>query len=303
MDKKTPIEKWLAGELTEAEMTAFRQREDFEELQDLLNTAQGFKAEQFSRVDSYDSFRRRLRTSGGRIIPLKRIKPLLRIAAVFLIGMGIYYFFFNNPTATIKTAIGEKHQLELPDGSLVVLNAHSSLSYNTDNWNKERALELTGEAFFDVSRGRTFQVHTEAGTVTVLGTEFNVKQRGTFFEVQCFEGKVGVTTVSERHEVVAGEFVRYSGEELLMGKNIYQNAQWTTNRSSFQKVPLREVLAELQRQYELDVNTEGISLNKVFTGAFVHDNLESALEAICAPLGLAFELHDTNQVRLYTREK
>ncbi len=88
--------------------------------------------------------------------------------------------------------IAEKTAVELPDLSQVKLNAQSRLTFNKKSWNKKREVVLDGEAYFKVAKGSKFSVITKDGTVTVLGTQFNVKHRDNYFEVVCFEGSVGV---------------------------------------------------------------------------------------------------------------
>ena len=68
------------------------------------------------------------------------------------------------------------------------LNELSQLEYNASKWDENRSLELKGEAFFDVEKGKRFDVTTEFGNVSVLGTEFNVLSRDSIFKVSCYEG-------------------------------------------------------------------------------------------------------------------
>jgi Fe2+-dicitrate sensor, membrane component len=66
----------------------------------------------------------------------------------------------------------------------VNLNSSSQLSYSKNKWDSKREVTLNGEAFFKVSKGSTFDVITLNGKVSVLGTQFNVKQRENYFEVK-----------------------------------------------------------------------------------------------------------------------
>ena len=224
------------------------------------------------------------------------------MAAVLVLGVALFYFLFTDDAVKIETLAGEKRTIELPDASTVTLNALSSLQYDKDAWPDRRELELEGEAFFDVSKGKTFSVNTANGTVTVLGTEFNVKQRGTFFEVSCFEGKVQVDRASDREILTAGELLRYSEGRLVRGRISDDGPSWTKNISSFQNVRLFEVLAELERQYGIKVSTGEVNTDILFTGGFVHDDLENALKSITEPLGLNFVHENSNRVSLYPRE-
>ena len=79
---------------------------------------------------------------------------------------------------------------------------NTTLKYASNKWDKKRRVRLEGEAFFKVAKGSTFTVDTKTGSVKVLGTQFNVKNRIGFFEVVCYEGLVGVT-VSDYNDETA----------------------------------------------------------------------------------------------------
>lgn len=69
-------------------------------------------------------------------------------------------------------------------------------------------MQLLGKASFNVTKGKTFTVSTEAGDVTVLGTKFLVDQQGKKMFVNCEEGSVKVETAVGNHTLLAGESVR-----------------------------------------------------------------------------------------------
>ena len=144
---------------------------------------------------------------------------------------------------------------------------------------------------------------TSEGIVSVVGTQFNVKQRGSFFEVACFEGVVKVASQHVIEELKAGDRLRFVDGEQMLGKTTYQNPQWTKNVSSFERVNLAEVIAELERQYDIKVRTEDVDIARLFTGGFVHDSLENALKSICEPLDLGYRMENGNAVSLFPLNK
>ena len=203
----------------------------------------------------------------------------------------------------IETQVGQKTSIVLPDSSLVFINASSEIGYNEKKWNKKREVKLEGEAFFDVAKGARFDVITPQGKVSVLGTEFNVKQRGNFFEVKCFEGTVRVTASSHHVILKEGDNFRIFQEIVTTGKNTYSVAQWTKNISDFQRVEVSEVFAEIERQYGVQVILENVDANQLFTGGFVHDNVNNALKSITEPLDLEYAILPNDNVRVQPREK
>ena len=94
---------------------------------------------------------------------------------------------------------------ELPDGSTVQVMENSRLTYNHITWLWERKLQLLGKASFNVTKGKTFTVRTEAGDVTVLGTKFLIDQQGKKMTVNCEEGSVQVETAVGKRTLLARE--------------------------------------------------------------------------------------------------
>ncbi len=303
MDKEYLIQKWLKDELSEQEKEAFKQLEDHPELTGIVVNAQYFKASEFSTVDDFENFSTRLEKNKVPVIKLNWVKPFLRIASVFVIGLALSYFFLFDGDVDIQTLAGQKTTIELPDASTVVVNALSEISYSKDKWKDERKVQLEGEAFFKVAKGAKFDVVTSEGIVSVVGTQFNVKQRGDYFEVKCFEGVVKVTSQNTSQLLKAGDSYRFSNGTALLGKTVYQNPQWTKNVSSFERVSLTEVIAELERQYNVKVRTENVDADRLFTGGFVHDNLENALKSISEPLSVKYSIESTNTIRIYSVDK
>jgi transmembrane sensor len=137
---------------------------------------------------------RRRKQGVGRGIPFS-----WGIAAMFLLLLGIGgYYFSEKKIVTEGTALA----YELPDGSNVQIMENSSLTYNRITWLWERKLQLFGKASFEVTKGKTFTVNTEAGAVTVLGTKFLVDQQGKKMFVNCEEGSVKVETAVGKRTLV-----------------------------------------------------------------------------------------------------
>lgn len=150
---------------------------------------------------------RRRKQGVGRGIPFS-----WGIAAMFLLLLGIGgYYFSEKKIVTEGTALA----YELPDGSNVQIMENSSLTYNRITWLWERKLQLFGKASFEVTKGKTFTVNTEAGAVTVLGTKFLVDQQGKKMFVNCEEGSVKVETAVGKRTLVAGESVRCDENKII----------------------------------------------------------------------------------------
>jgi len=298
MDKDKLTQKWLLDDLNVEEAKAFEALEEASFYKDIVEGASQFKASNYSKMDDFETFKKRMEASETPVRKLHWTTPLLRIASVIFIAFGAYYFFLSDNLLTVQTKVAEKTTIELPDTSKVILNAGSEVAYDEKEWASNRKIELKGEAFFDVAKGAKFEVFTEKGTVTVLGTEFNVKQRGSYFEVACFEGIVRVTSGNETKILKVGDNFRLFNGEVISGKHAFESPKWTNNVSHFNRIAVSEVFAEFERQYGIALTLENVDTEQLFTGSFMHDNLENALLAISEPLGLDYEIINTDTVRL-----
>ncbi len=296
MEKEILIKKWLNNELNASEKEAFGELDDFEINQAIVDDAEYFKASHFSNIDDFEAFKKRYGSYKKPVKKLHLLNPFLKIASVLVIAFGLYYIIFNNPITQVETAAGEKITVELPDASQVVLNALSSIEYNPEKWNEKRSLHLNGEAYFKVAKGKKFDVVTESGVVTVVGTQFNVKQRPNFFEVKCFEGKVSVSSDTIKRILHPGQTYRISNQKFSEGTTTATTPKWADNMSDFESVPFKEVLEELERQYNIKIINKNVNVDRLFTGGFVHHDLENALISITQPMNMTFELSSSNRV-------
>ncbi len=292
------LKKWLNHDLTDAEKAVFSKQSDYAINQNIIDKAQHFKVSQFSKAYDFETFKNAYQKKPS-VKRLTWVKPLLRIAAVLLITFGLYFTVFNKNLVEVRTLVSEKATVSLPDLSQVTLNADSEITYDAKAWDSKRRLNLKGEAYFKVAKGKTFDVITKSGIVTVVGTEFNVKARNDYFEVICYEGIVKVTSDSISRQLLAGETYRILNKRFSEDKTADSEPQWTKNRSSFESIPFNEVIEELERQYTIKVAFKYTDTTRLFSGGFVHDNLENALISITQPMNLTFEISSSNQVLIH----
>lgn len=287
MERETLISKWLDNDLNDQELQAFKNLEDYDDLVKLNTSLQAFKADDYDTSKELENVLSKIKSTKTQTTA-HWIKPFMRVAAILAISFSLYYYT-TTLDITITTAVAQKTTIELPDASSVSLNAKSLLAFNKKDWKKERDVELEGEAFFKVAKGSSFNVITKSGTVTVYGTQFNVKQRDNYFEVICYEGLVGVTHNSQEIKLKAGDsFLIIDGKTIAKEKENRSTPSWLNNESTFKSLPYKTVIAEFERQYNLDITLLGIDSTQLFTGSFTHDNLEIALKSITLPLHLTY---------------
>ncbi len=216
------------------------------------------------------------------------IIPLMRWAAAAVVLLAIGFFWVRGgSTVTVKSS-GDIVTHVLPDGSEVELNAESSIRYNKRDWKTERALDLSGEAFFSVVKGSSFTVKSSVGEVNVLGTSFTVFDRDDRMEVKCFTGRVSVTNGFGEVILTPGELVDLSPSSETLHKEVFNKEQsdWREGIFRFENESLDIVLNELARQYQVKINAGPEVRNLLYTGFFEKNDLNQALYSICWPLNL-----------------
>jgi len=182
---------------------------------------------------------------------------------------------------TITTPRGGLYQVVLSDGSKVWLNAASTLRFPAHFNGSERKVELSGEAYFEVAKNTAMPFKVAiAGRqeVEVLGTHFNVNAYTDepVVKTTLLEGKVKIIAQDAEQPQIL-----YPGQESRVTSNgtisINKNADteqtlgWKNGHFSFDNANLEEILRELSRWYDVDVQFEGPVPDRQFTGEIQRD--------------------------------
>ncbi|MEL6812888.1 MAG: FecR family protein [Bacteroidota bacterium] len=298
MDKERLLHKYMDGTASQKEIELLELDPVYAAYIKIASTSAEMETPPFNAERNLEKIADKLHEAPKvrRLNPVRMVFRVAAAAAILIVG----FWFIRNSETTITTQIAQKKEIQLPDTSEVFLNAGSEISYNENKWDQNRSLTLEGEAYFKVSKGKTFSVETSQGTVQVLGTQFNVFSRDSLFNIQCFEGLVSVTYNNTTVKVPAGNLVRIANEKRIeKSKIVTSSPNWIANESTFENVSLSLVLNELQRQYPIKINTQNI-VNKKFTGSFTHKDLNVALRSICDPLQVAFTI-EGEEVTLYAK--
>lgn len=228
-----------------------------------------------------------------RVLRLVGSRHTAVAAAVVLLFASLLILLSNEPGewSDVATSRGEMTTVMLTDGSTIMLNAETQVRYLMGD---ERRVELVGEAFFDVtSDGRPFLVSTPETTVRVLGTRFGVRSRSEATRVSVQEGRVLVEVAAESVMLGAeeGVEVRAGGHATRLDADPARvSVAWTEGALAFHKTPLREVVEELERRYDLEVELSGDfaasrdSLGTTLTATFPGMSESGMLYAICQTL-------------------
>jgi len=278
MNDDTQLARWLAGQLDNDELEVLKNSPRYATL---VRIQQNFALIERPNIEDDKMmetiFKQEKRKP--KVVPLYSKVWFKAVAAsiVIIIGLGIIFTLPQKNSAPN----GQTMAFALPDASKVILNAGSQSHYSSLNWDDNRSVDLTGEAYFEVAKGKTFAVHTNLGTVTVLGTHFNVKARGSRFDVVCYEGRVrvqfnGHTTILTAHKGLTVDNGILTGAVTTVTN---EKPAWLTGELVFTKEKLAAVIAELERKYDVQINADYRS-NQTFTGYLPTNNIDSALRSL-----------------------
>ncbi|WDF66093.1 FecR family protein [Flavobacterium sp. KACC 22763] len=278
MKKDRLLAKWLNDELSPDELAAFEASPDFEKYQKIKKYTNHLEAGDLDENAMLSNILSQKKTA-PKTVPLYK-KWIFRAAAIFVLALGIAFAMKVFIPQTETADLGKKTAFSLPDNSEVVLNSGSEIHYKKWNWNSNRHLELKGEAYFKVAKGRKFEVQTNLGKVTVLGTQFNVKARKNKFDVACYQGRVKVTYGNAEILLTHGQSVRFeSGKQIKMTVSSLQ-PEWMDNQICFYKENIRTILDEVERQYNIKIDLNAKDTISLFTGKLPAKDLNTALQII-----------------------
>lgn len=226
-----------------------------------------------------------------KIVPLHKKIIVYAAAAVvaLILALPTMAFFY---TKDVVSPRGQHVSAVLPDGSKVELNAESSLSYKPYWWRFNRSVKMNGEAYFEVSKGKKFSVHSPSGVVAVLGTSFNVLDRSGKYNVTCLTGKVSVESNNHTLLLEPGTAAKLEENRLMFSKvnDVSERIGWISGRFSFAATPLKEVIEEVERQYNIKVKYSDKN-NYLYTGNFSKGKSpEQVLEIIGKPFGIKLSI-------------
>ena len=316
MDKiyyKELIEKYFDGNITDAEI---------KELSDWIKNdrhLQNWWEEEFSKSDAginpvlRDKLFARIKeqtqgkeeTQGKENSRTIRMNPWKWAAAIVLpicIAFFTYYLIDSSQTVgapfIVKADKGDKATIELPDGTNVVLNSASQLSYLNNFGENVRRVQLNGEAYFKVAHDekRAFIVQVGDLEVKVLGTSFNVSayEDAKDVTVVLLEGKVGVYAQKMSHIMKPGDKIEYNkATHKITATQVHPSdyIEWTKGNIYFEKESLENIMKTLSRIYDVEIRFDSNKLpNEYFTGTIPGGGIQNALNILMLTSPFFYEM-------------
>lgn len=228
------------------------------------------------------------------------IPLILKIAAVFLLTLTISIIIYRfQQTQSDDLAIelrniekvslpGQKLTINLPDGTIVKLNAESKLSFPRHFEKDQRVVQLTGEAFFDVNRDtqRPFIVNSGNLKIEVLGTSFNVRSYQKNREsVAVKTGKVRVESSGTKTTLLLSPNEMAAFDGLHLSRNHIHNRDlsfgWTEQRLVFDETPLPEVFETISRWYGKEIIIrKDLEKDRPYTANYDNPTVEQVFKSL-----------------------
>ena len=292
MEDKNDILKWLNRETSDEDLVRLKETDDFKTLEKIAHYSAQIETPKVDVKEALAALKIKTQNSSkkGKVVHFN-FKQLYKYAAAIVVLFATSYFLLFNKTSSFKTEFAQTKTFNLPDNSEVVLNANSKIIYSKKDWGKSRNLTLEGEAYFKVQKGKKFTVNTEIGQVTVLGTQFNVKERANYFEVKTFEGVVSVTYKGKEIKLPRGTIFKVVNGVIDATNTFDVNEKsWLQKESNFKSSALRFVLAEIENQFDYTIETKDVDLDILYSGGFTHTDINIALQSVTIPLQLSYKI-------------
>jgi ferric-dicitrate binding protein FerR (iron transport regulator) len=269
-----------------------------QELEAIMNAAELIEVPEmdqdkvFGRISKTLELETQEKKSTSKTFHLYRV--LSGVAAIGLILISVLFLMDSSNNIIADQSIVSH---TLPDNSVAILDKKSSIEYGND-FEEERTLTLKGEAFFEVEKGQTFMVKTKFGSVTVLGTSFNVSARSGVFDVMCKTGKVSVKTSSSEYVLTPGKSVRVSDEGVYQKdlQQVDKIGSWRNDIPHFESAPLVDVITKIEVHYDTSISLPDKYKDLSFTGSFVQNDINKALRMVLLSMDIEYTIDPNGNV-------
>lgn len=281
------------------------------ELEDILNkliASTRSPRGRFSAASSYPQLEKKLNFRNHR---LYLTRTFAAAAAVVLLCLSVWTAYLYMQPATIQTVstLAETRTVRLPDGTSVTLNHYSSLSYPERFKSDNREVELSGEAYFEVSKDpkHPFIVQTETIDVQVLGTHFNVDAYPDNPDVKTtlLTGSVAVSNKNNSVRMVLkpNEAAIYNKVEQKLTRKVLENAgdeiSWRHGEFIFDDLPLQEIARELSNSFGTTIHIADSTLrNYRITARFRNGEDLDAILSVLHNAGYFNYSRNTQQITI-----
>lgn len=258
-----------------------------------------------------DEVHRKIDQNRRQRMPLRRtlVRVAMTAAAILLPVIGILFFFWKqqvvvNPAknlAVVTVANGTTREVNLPDGTKVYLNAGSRISYDSQFDQKERAVQLEGQAYFEVTKNpeRPFVVTSNGVSVKVLGTKFDFEsyRDNPNISVTLLEGRVSINRSEDTSKVLCmlkpnqqAVFDKRQNNLTVHEVDAVDAKAWTDGCLIFDNEELEQIALTLERTYNVKFQFQNERIKHLkFYGKFEKEkSLDEILDVIVSSQGFSY---------------
>ncbi|MFA6083200.1 FecR family protein [Mucilaginibacter sp.] len=202
---------------------------------------------------------------------------------------------------TINTPRGGEYQVILPDGTKVWLNAASSIRFPTRFTGNTRDVEITGEAYFEVTKNKLmpFRVKTDRADIEVLGTHFNVMAYGDerLMKTTLLEGAVNIKSGSLTYKLKPGQQAQINATgntKVTSDIDVDDEVAWKNGIFQFRDAGIDVILRQAARWYDVNITYKGKLPLREFTGRLSRNVKASELLKMIQYTGIAVHIEGKN---------
>ena len=256
------------------------------------------QASEVNEEMAWQKFKQLVDAKQSAVPVVKKIRPnqlWLRAAAVFVICFGAWLVYQNIASYTKLASNDAVLNQELPDGSKLVLNKNTNISY-AKNFKTNRNVEIEqGEVFFDVAHDRShpFVIEIKDVKVKVVGTSFNIKRFKDAVEVIVETGIVKVDKDGRELQLKKDESVFLRDDEAITAKQKNDDELYSYYRTQLfitNNTPLPKLITTLSEAYGVEISlSEQVKKDRISTTLPFKFSLEKNLETVCETLDLKME--------------
>ena len=329
MKERELINKFIAGEITDSEMshlksllekdpelrTVFDQENELWQVSDVHAMLFYFKPNPaWKKVSSKLGIKKNVKSVA--VLNIRRYKIVLLAACVacLLIIGGLSFQLVQklnfsrepNYSTIIACRVGEKSSIYLPDSTHVLLNSNGSLKFNKNYNIKDREVELSGEAFFDVhsDHRKPFVVNIDKMKIVATGTRFNVScyEDDNRIETTLEKGQIYVSLVEGKKTVILKEgqqvvYFRNSGK--ILTRDVFSDTYtaWKEDELRFVDIPIDEIVRILSRKFNVEIEFENKELKDLkFTASFRNETIAEIFQMLKAISPIDYKVYRISSV-------
>ena len=303
-DEDILLAKWLEGSLSKDEAALLESSYDLFELKEVLERQENYEINTVPSAQLWEDIVVKLKTSkeSNPDLQLPSMRRWWIVGALMALALFILWIIssYNSTGHVVKSPPKKIMQYALPGGSIIDLSPGSSIDFDTTHWEIERSVVLTGQAYFNVTKGVPFEVKTSSGLVKVLGTSFDIwSHSDNGMMVSCSEGKVSVSnksgdtkilTTSQRVEIDDGRLSDVLNSPL-------QDESWKSGRKKYYNCKVAWIIDDIERFYDVRVNISSELTEMRFSGVIHTTDLVKALDILTKTMGWTYVV-DQNNIKI-----